>query len=90
MSNVESKLEAKEVEISLESKIQNLENELNAQKKVVKNTLRFSIIVGILALFFVALNFSVLVTLAGGVAGTDRKINAVMEKMESKKDSNAF
>lgn len=90
MSNVESKLEAKEVEISLESKIQNLENEINAQKKVVKNTLRFSIIVGILALFFVALNFSVLVTLAGGVAGTDRKINAVMEKMESKKDSNAF
>ncbi|MWV62885.1 hypothetical protein DCO58_01800 [Helicobacter saguini] len=68
---------------ALESNLQTLQNELNAQKKVTKNALKFSVIIGLLALFFIAFNFSVLLTTAGGIAGSDRKLNALQEKVEN-------
>lgn len=49
--------------------------ELESQKKIIKNAFKVSIIVGFISIFFVVLNLSILFTVAGGVAGSDRKIN---------------
>lgn len=83
---LESKIDSKIT--NLESNLANLQDELNAQKKTTKNALKFSIIIGLLALFFIAFNFSVLLTTAAGIAGSDRKLNVLQEKVEKmQKDS---
>lgn len=77
---LESKMKAK-ID-SINERIDALQAQLDAHKKVVKNTLRFSIIIGLVAIFFIALNFSILLTLAGGIAGSDKKINSLQNRLQ--------
>lgn len=66
----------------IEASIQTLEKELEAQKKTTKNALKCSIAIGILCFFFVALNLSILFTIAGGVAGNERKVQSLQTQVE--------
>ncbi len=77
----DSKDNETQIEI-LSHTIQVLQSELEAQKKVTKNALRFSIGVGIACFFFVALNLSILFTIAGGVAGNERKVQSLQEQLQ--------
>ena len=63
-------------------RLEKLEGELAAQKKILKNAFRLSIAVGLLSIFFVVLNLSILFTVAGGVAGTDKKLKALEERAQ--------
>lgn len=64
----------------IQEQLQRLESELRHQKKTTKNALKLSILIGVLCVFFVALNLSILFTIAGGIAGSDRKLNALQEQ----------
>lgn len=67
---------------ALLEQVKSLQNELDAQKKTTKNALKLSIGVGILCFFFVALNLSILFTIAGGVAGNERKVQSLQAQVE--------
>lgn len=67
---------------TLLEQVENLQNELKAQKKTTKNALKLSIGVGILCFFFVVLNLSILLTIAGGVAGNERKLQSFQTQVE--------
>lgn len=69
----------------LETKIQTLEKELEAQKKITKNALKFSVGVSIVCFFFIVLNLSIYFTIAGGVAGNERKVQSVQTEIENLK-----
>ncbi|WP_104717874.1 hypothetical protein [Helicobacter trogontum] len=69
-------------ETTLLERVETLQNELQAQKKTTKNTLKLSFGVGILCFFFVALNLSILFTIAGGVAGNERKVQSLQTQVE--------
>ncbi len=64
---------------SIRNEMLSMKQELNICKKTTKNALKLSIIVGLACFFFVALNFSILFTVAGGVAGNERKIQSIQE-----------
>ncbi|GAB0173337.1 hypothetical protein [Helicobacter trogontum] len=69
-------------EKTLLERVEALQNELQAQKKTTKNVLKLSFGVGILCFFFVALNLSILFTIAGGVAGNERKVQSLQTQVE--------
>ncbi|RDU67711.1 hypothetical protein CQA53_00730 [Helicobacter didelphidarum] len=71
-------------------RLQIAEKELQIQKATTKNALKVSIFIGIFCVFAVALNFSILVTLAGGIAGTDKKLNSLLENHENKIHHNEY
>ena len=72
----------------LETNMQTLEKELEAQKKTTKNALKFSIGVGIVCFFFVALNLSILFTIAGSLAVNERKVQTLQTQVENLKNKN--
>ncbi|STQ86786.1 hypothetical protein LS73_006970 [Helicobacter muridarum] len=61
--------------------------ELESQKKIVKNAFKVSIILGFICIFFVVLNLSILFTVAGGIAGSDRKINDLERQIKILQES---
>lgn len=69
----------------LEIDMQALKNELEAQKKITKNAVKCSVCVGIASFFFVVLNFSILFTLSGGIAGNERKVKDLQTQVENLK-----
>lgn len=69
-------------EKTLLERVEALQNELQVQKKTTKNALKLSFGAGILCFFFVALNLSILFTIAGGVAGNERKVQSLQTQVE--------
>ena len=69
--------------VVLHENVKNLYTALDAQKKTTKNALKLSIFIGLFCVLCVVFNFSVLFTIAGGVAGSDRKLNSLQEKIET-------
>ncbi|RDU71256.1 hypothetical protein CQA66_06860 [Helicobacter aurati] len=62
-------------------------SELESQKKIVRNAFKVSIILGFICVFFVVLNLSILFTVAGGVAGTNRKVNELEQQIKILKET---
>lgn len=69
-----------EQEETISHRLQVLEYELQAQQRITKNVMKFSIIIGIASFLLVAFNFSVLLTIAGGVAGSEKKIHTLQNQ----------
>ncbi len=67
----------------LDSDIRALKEELQVMRKTTKNTLRFAFVICIFSAFLVALNFSILLTLSGGIAGGERKIHSLQIRMDN-------
>lgn len=70
---------------SLELTIKTLKNDIEAQKKTTKNALKCSIFMSIVCFFFVVLNFSILLTIAGGIAGNERKVQTLQSQISNLK-----
>ncbi len=71
----------------LKEEISAIKKDIQIHKKTTKNAIKLSIIVGVTCFFFVALNLSILFTIAGGIAGGERKLQSLQEQtMKIKED----